>query len=286
MWKSSHRFLEMAFSSLESSLLSPFVAKWPCPLIKSRGGLKLAGWGWDKSQGNQGWWASRTDSWDSPVWIMSSLWNHASSGVWAQRQWAPWFAHLPTGDGGPWTTWTPGASPGDPGTALAHPPSGPRGPGSLHLCLLIQLESAPAPFTKSWQTPLILLFYALLQHILRGMFLIFTVGTALGSRLAPCSDLSKSHFLSWRMEIASTSWSAWRTDVRSKSRALARCQGFLVFHTAARHAAHNVPPVHKGCFKGNALKIAPGARRVPFLDVGEKTPTLPLWKMTPGAWRE
>lgn len=121
---------------------------------------------------------------------------------------------------------------------------------------------------------------------LKGMFLIFAVGTALGSPLAPRSDLSKSHFLSWRMEIASTSWAAWRTVARSKSRALTQCQGFPGFHRAARHAAHNVPPVHKGCFKGNALKITPGARRVPFLDAAEKTPTPPPWKMAPGAWRE
>lgn len=74
--------------------------------------------------------------------------------------------------------------------------------------------------------------------------------------------------------------------MRSKSRALVWCQGFLVFRRVARHAAHNVLPAHKGCFERNALKITPGARRVPFLDMGEKTPTLPLWKMTPGAWRE
>lgn len=88
------------------------------------------------------------------------------------------------------------------------------------------------------------------------------------------------------MEIASTSWAAWGTVAGSKSRALTRCQRFLGFHRAARHAAHNVPPAHKGCFKGNALKITPGARSVPFLDVGKKTPTPPPWKMAPEAWRE
>ena len=72
----------------------------------------------------------------------------------------------------------------------------------------------------------------------------------------------------------------------ARAQPLSSVKGFQASIGQPDMAAHNVPPVHKGCFKGNALKITPGARRVPFLDAAEKTPTPPPWKMAPGAWRE